>query len=524
MHFVAAMILAMTAVAAPAEPPKTDYMAVFLLGQKIGFVQKTRTVSTGRVHSTTANMSNTGDIVEAWSVETEETADGQPIGFKYHKQIPAGRMLEGSIRKGALTLVKIEKESATTEQKPWPAGALLSEGMNLLMKKKGLQSGTSYSFVAFDASAGTANTVHVQVKPSRQVQILDHTETLHEVQELIEDGPELREYLNDDFDLRKMVLKAKGMEIEWVACTQQYASSPNGRFGDAFALEVPGSMWDYRNAESICYEIVPDGKASFQLPVTDSQQVEELADGAIRVTVAPVTAPTGATFPYTGNDPQVLAALKATATLQCEDPKVIALAKSAIAGSTDAAEAAQRIEGFVRLSICPHLNPLEAEPATATEIIAKHAGRCRHHACLVATMLRAVGIPAKLISGVMYSQSGKMMWHAWVSALIGGKWVDYDSAQEGFDAGHLAIVVEDGDADNAKLAQAMGHFSIRAVLVNRAWYKRPTVIGPIVVLLVIWAIYRRRRRRANRSAAQWPDGTTPSPADVPIVDRSRTDE
>lgn len=79
-------------------------------------------------------------------------------------------------------------------------------------------------------------------------------------------------------------------------------------------------------------------------------------------------------------------------------------------------------------------------------------GDCTESALLLAAVARARGIPARVAYGVAYSSrfTGKahvFSPHMWVQVWDGARWTSHDAGLERFDAGHIALVVGDGDFD-----------------------------------------------------------------------------
>lgn len=68
----------------------------------------------------------------------------------------------------------------------------------------------------------------------------------------------------------------------------------------------------------------------------------------------------------------------------------------------------------------------ESRLITARQIIEKHQSTCGSRATVVASVLRKLGIPTKLIHG-KYIESNPEMRHAWNEVLLdNGKWVPFD--------------------------------------------------------------------------------------------------
>jgi transglutaminase/protease-like cytokinesis protein 3 len=106
------------------------------------------------------------------------------------------------------------------------------------------------------------------------------------------------------------------------------------------------------------------------------------------------------------------------------------------------------IEAFVRGYI--RNKSLDVGYASALEVVRKPEGDCTEHAVLVAALGRALGIATRVVDGLAYAPgfAGKeqvFVPHAWAQAFVDGRWQSFDAALQGFDAGHIALSVGDGD-------------------------------------------------------------------------------
>lgn len=129
--------------------------------------------------------------------------------------------------------------------------------------------------------------------------------------------------------------------------------------------------------------------------------------------------------------------------------------------------------------------------ATASEVARTRTGDCTEHAVLLAALLRAEGIPSRVVSGLVYLEQlagarDVFGYHMWTQALIDGRWVDLDAtaapgpesgtertsappgASYGFDATHIALAVSpldgpDAAADFLPLTPLIGRLEIRVV-------------------------------------------------------------
>jgi transglutaminase-like putative cysteine protease len=97
--------------------------------------------------------------------------------------------------------------------------------------------------------------------------------------------------------------------------------------------------------------------------------------------------------------------------------------------------------------------------ATASEVVATRSGDCTEHSVLLAALLRAEGIPSRVVTGLVYldrtaGAAGVFGYHMWVEAWIDGRWLDLDPTipsprAGGFDATHVALAVSTLDGPDA---------------------------------------------------------------------------
>ena len=174
------------------------------------------------------------------------------------------------------------------------------------------------------------------------------------------------------------------------------------------------------------------GVQTCALPIstTGPQTIRDNADGTVTLRYQLLHTQAGQTLPYTGEDEEVRRFLKPTRTVQSDDEKIIAAAQAAIGKITDASEAADRIARWINLKMIPDGT---VGYATASEVIRDLRGDCTEYSVITAAMCRAVGIPARLVSGYMYvanweGRKNIFGGHAWAQVYIKGQWVDLDAS------------------------------------------------------------------------------------------------
>jgi transglutaminase-like putative cysteine protease len=192
------------------------------------------------------------------------------------------------------------------------------------------------------------------------------------------------------------------------------------------------------------------------------------------VTVSRIEPAENIPFPYEGDDPEAVEALEATDYLQSKDEKVVELAKRAVGETKDAAKAARQIEAFVDGYITQ--KDLSVGYASAAEVAQSRQGDCSEHAVLTAAMCRAVGIPARIVCGLVYADSflskqSIFGGHMWTEVYLGDVWLGLDSTrsgQRGYGPGHIALTRGQGEpTDFFGLVNTLGCFEIKEIKLNK---------------------------------------------------------
>jgi hypothetical protein len=471
-----------------AELDEKEYFAVFMEGKKVGHAIQSRVVSDGKVTTSeqvSLTISRGGVSMTIEMIETSiETTGGEPLGFEATQKLGSMAMkVTGRIDKqGMVTLTSSTMGAEQKSTLEWPQGALMAEGLRLMTLKKGLKEGTEYSVKIFSSGIMQAVDTKISIGPEQDIDLLGRVVNLRKVTttlimpgagEIVSTG-----YVDRDLKMQKSIIPIAGMQVEMVACAKEFALGENDvlEMIDNMFLESPEPLSNLASTKSITYDLSPVKEgADFTIPSNDNQKAQRLNNGKVILKVEPVAAPAGIKFPYEGKDKAVLKALEPTRYLQSDNEKVIELARSAVGGTKDAAEAARKIEAFVADYI--ENRSLSVGYASAVEVAASRQGDCSEFAVLTAAMCRAVGIPAQVVAGVAYVDDfmGNRGFggHAWTQAYIGGRWVGLDASfkgggRGGYDAGHIALAAGNGEpADLFNLAPTLGQFRIDKVTVEK---------------------------------------------------------
>lgn len=159
------------------------------------------------------------------------------------------------------------------------------------------------------------------------------------------------------------------------------------------------------------------------------QDVVAEADG-YRVTLKAQRVPKEASdlvMPYEVKDAEALPFLGPTTQAQSDHEEIVAHARKLTASAKDPVGAVRRIVGWVWAHVDKETGARAG--ATALEVLKSCKGDCTEHAVLVVALCRAVGIPARQMSGIEYlSGKDKALggFHAWAEVWL-GRWVPVDA-------------------------------------------------------------------------------------------------
>jgi hypothetical protein len=464
---------------------ETEYFALYFNGDRCGYGLQKRQVEDNRVISSDSmylEIKRMGTVIKLTTKETTfETLAGKPISFLVEQGMATMKMsVKGTI--GPDNIMEIITENAGNVQKskvPYPEGAVMTEGLRLINKKHGLEPGTNYSAKAFVPSAMQALKMTFNIGQTEEIDLLGRVVELTEITgnySMPGAGDiSYRAYVDQDYKAQKMIMPVAGMEIEMVACSEEFAKSgiEAAEMVSAMVLKSPESIQDIKEVKEITYILSPkDPDTQLHIPVTDNQQVEILANNKIRLTIKPAKADPHVEFPYRGGDPAIMNALDSTTYLQASHPEIVALARQVVSDKKYAMEGAKAIEAFVAGYI--NNKDLSVGYASALEVVKSRQGDCTEHAVLTAALCRAVGIPAQVVMGVAYVNDflGTMSCfggHAWNQVYIGNQWIGIDAAfkgtgRGGYDAGHISLAVGNGEPhDFFNLLGSLGLFTIERI-------------------------------------------------------------
>lgn len=161
--------------------------------------------------------------------------------------------------------------------------------------------------------------------------------------------------------------------------------------------------------------------------------------------------------PYTESSEALKPFLDDDPLIQASNPRMKAKAMEIAGDAKNAWDASEKIAKWLYQNISKEFR---VTIPSALEVLNSMKGDCNEHSTLLTALTRSIGIPTKIVAGLVYQDDG-FYYHAWNEVYAGGQWLPIDSTLYRFrmDAAHIKLAegALDSQADIAKL---VGNVSI----------------------------------------------------------------
>ena len=123
--------------------------------------------------------------------------------------------------------------------------------------------------------------------------------------------------------------------------------------------------------------------------------------------------------------------------IETNHPEIKNTAEEAVAGLR---APRQRVQALVKWVSHEVKDDVE-ESVSALEVLHHRKGECQAHTLLYTALARAIGIPTRLVGGLVYVEGMGFLYHAWAESYVDG-WIAVDPTfnQVGVDATHIKLV------------------------------------------------------------------------------------
>lgn len=445
-------VLAVLLCLAPACALATEtWMTVMLDGRKVGKLKIDRDAGPDKVTTSQVLDFRLTRIKTPLAMRTElrsvESAAGDPLAFYAKSSMSAqDNLVQGEVRDdGAFQVANTVGGESRVNLLIWPTGAALVEGQRLNMVRKGFRPGTTYQTRNFDPVKQQVATVDVVVVGDEVVDLPQGRETLHHLHQTLAGSKNTQfvdVWVNDHGDVRRGIAPLLGFRMEMAACDAACANAPDQDVDllRAAMVEAPRPMNNLRPAP-VRYLISVRGNHPNPFAETDEQHVHEIGDNLYQVDV-------GFAVPHSDEAGPTAEDIAPNPWVQSDSPDVVAMAQRIVGDASSDIQRMRRLRSYLSDYITE--KGLDVGYASALETIKSRRGDCTEHAVLLTALARSLGIPARVVTGIVYvdrfgGASRVFIPHAWTQAWIANRWISFDSAERRYDSTHIAMGTGSGD-------------------------------------------------------------------------------
>ena len=382
-------------------------------------------------------------LVMKVSIGTRETVAGDVLSFEYVTQNPpaAPSRVEGKIEGSKLTLTTTVDGKATVKTRDWNKEWKSPTYQDRILRENPLKSGESRSFDVFLPEFAKSAKMTLKGGATETVKLIGDAESeLQKVTALnsLLPGIPMQLWLDATGRSQKTSTSLLGTEMVTFTVPEAEALKELGEEELDVAVgtlvkspEIPNA---YTVAEIVFKLDLPSAEAVELLPNSLNQTKKAVSEAAVELTVRHEQLP--ATAEIQPTDAEFTAPNK---FLQSDDPEVVKHATAAVGDAKDPAEQCRLMERYVSETL--KNKNFSTAMASAGEVARRLEGDCTEHAVLLAAMLRAKGIPARVAVGLVYvgNKNPSFGGHMWTEAFLDGKWhaLDGTLGRGGTTAVHL---------------------------------------------------------------------------------------
>jgi hypothetical protein len=201
------------------------------------------------------------------------------------------------------------------------------------------------------------------------------------------------------------------------------------------------------------------GLANSVVPPSDDRQVcARSGNGSIcRLSRPPEPGDQGSVPP----DAETLSRyLAPTIAVSTQHPQISHLAQKIVAGADGGP---QRIQALLEW-INQHIAREPVDVFTALDVLNGGRAECQGHALLYAAFARTLGIPTRIVNGIVYAPDFRgFLYHSWNESIVDGRWVSVDPTfgQIPVDATHIKLLEGQNLSDLIPLVDMIGKLKVR---------------------------------------------------------------
>ena len=418
--------------------PVDRWYEVFLADAKVGYfqdkMQKDGEVINSR-NEFVMQIKRAGQSIEITvEQETKEKISGELIEFSSETKMAGIPMLKKGRVEGE-ELVVYEKQfiSGKETRYPFDPEGGMSWGLRKQVLENGFQkAGKTYELKVYSPDMGMKKPVKAKIIcfGEKTIQIGEKKIKAFEVDMELNSpfGSMItKSWFDENCVALKTVMNMGGMKISIIEVPKKKAKKMEEEAHELLLSSVVPLDAAVPNSDKNIFIMKSiKGEWSAKLFEGNGQKIEKINDNSIRVIVDQSQRKEKG-----GEGIDLKPFLSANVYLDSDDLLIQKLAKKGKGKAKTSQEIANKLTKFV-FRYMTNKN-YEVGFATASEVARNKAGDCTEHSVLLAALGRALGIPTRVVTGLVYAdefedQKDVLVYHMWTQFYIDDQWLNLDSA------------------------------------------------------------------------------------------------
>ena len=418
--------------------PVDRWYEVYLGGGKVGYVsdivQKDGDVIISR-NEFVMQIKRAGQSIEITvEQETKEKISGELIEFSTETKMAGIPMLKKGRVEGK-ELVVYEKQFISGKETRYsfdPEGGM-SWGLRKQVLENGFEeAGKTYELKVYSPDMGMKKPVKAKIIcfGEKTIQIGEKKIKAFEVDMELKSpfGSMItKSWFDENCVALKTVMNMGGMKISIIEVPKKKAKKMEEEAHELLLSSVVPLDAAVPNSDKNTFIMKAiKGKWSTKLFEGNGQKIEKINDNSIRVIVDQ-----SLKKKKVEGETDLKPFLSSSVYLDTDDLLIQKLAKKGKGKAKTSQEIANKLTKFV-FRYMTNKN-YEVGFATASEVARNKAGDCTEHSILLAALGRALAIPSRVVTGLVYAdefedQKDVLVYHMWTQFYIDDQWVNLDSA------------------------------------------------------------------------------------------------
>lgn len=152
--------------------------------------------------------------------------------------------------------------------------------------------------------------------------------------------------------------------------------------------------------------------------------------------------------------------LESSFTIQSDNPKIVKQANLIVSPQDHDLDRVIKLVNWTSDNIKKSMR----DSFSALEVLQTMEGECQSHSGLYTAMARALKIPTRVVTGLVYSEGLGFLYHAWAESYVGG-WLSVDPTlkQTPSDATHIRIGSASEDSSSEAILKTVGKLKIESI-------------------------------------------------------------